>query len=288
LRLSVYWAGSRGESRREEGYEYHRSPFREDQPPAESVGDDLLRKLLHGGAEQVNPELRNLIALQDAELKIAVLHKKVVDIPNTIQNLENELQRLHSEHQQRVDGMNEFAARRRTLEGEVEMMRSKLARLKDQLMSVKTNKEYSAMTSEIRTAQEKIGGEEDKILEIMEELENREQELQAAEKELRQRSAEIKETIRKTKESVPALETELAGLRQEKASIESRVSANLLDHYRRIAGARKGIALAEAKDELCGVCHVRIRPQMYANLLRTEEIQFCDSCSRILFSRECL
>ena len=48
--------------------------------------------------------------------------------------------------------------------------------------------------------------------------------------------------------------------------MESRISADLLSRYRRIAEARKGIALAEAKDELCSACHVRIRPQMYANL----------------------
>ena len=70
--------------------------------------------------------------------------------------------------------------------------------------------------------------------------------------------------------------------------MESKVDVDLLSRYRRIADARKGVALAEAKDELCSACHVRIRPQMYAELLRTEIIHACDSCSRILFSRESL
>jgi len=68
--------------------------------------------------------------------------------------------------------------------------------------------------------------------------------------------------------------------------MESRIGQDLLSRYRRIADARKGIALAEAKDELCSACHVRIRPQMYAELKLTEIIHSCDSCSRILFSRE--
>ncbi len=70
--------------------------------------------------------------------------------------------------------------------------------------------------------------------------------------------------------------------------MESCVEAELLSRYRRIAEARKGVALAEAKDELCTACHVRIRPQVYADLLRTESIHSCDSCSRILFSRQVL
>ncbi len=234
----------------------------------------------------MNPELRNLIALQDLELKIASLHKQISNIPNQVQSLDNELQQAQTNHQARVARMKELSNRRRTLEGDVDMLRSKLSRLKDQLMSVKTNKEYTAMLHEIQMAEEHIRGEEDKILEVMEEAEGMENDLKASEKQVSGRTAELQEAIRQTNESVPALELELAKLEEERTGMESRIEAELLSRYRRIAEARKGIALAEAKDELCSACHVRIRPQMYADLLRTENIQFCDSCSRILFSRE--
>jgi predicted nucleic acid-binding Zn-ribbon protein len=70
--------------------------------------------------------------------------------------------------------------------------------------------------------------------------------------------------------------------------MEQRVQAELLNRYRQLADRRKGIALAEAKDELCSACHVRIRPQVYALLRKNETIQSCDSCDRILFQREAL
>lgn len=142
------------------------------------------------------------------------------------------------------------------------------------------------MLHEIQMAEEQIRGEEDKILDIMEALEDKEIELKQAEQEMKKQSSELQEKIRKMTESAPALESELARLHEEKIQMESQVGPELLSRYRRIAKARKGIALAEAKDELCSACHVRIRPQMYAELLRTENIHACDSCSRILFSRE--
>ncbi len=192
------------------------------------------------------------------------------------------------QYQERVAHVKELSNRRRTLEGEVDLLRTKLSRLKDQLMAVKTNKEYTAMLHEIQAAEDQIRREEDKILEAMEEMEGHEADLKNAEKEMLKRSAELQESIRKTDESAPVLESELARLREEKKVMESHIGADLLSRYRRIAEARKGIALAEAKDELCSACHVRIRPQMYAELLRTENIHACDSCSRILFSRESL
>ena len=234
----------------------------------------------------MNPDLRNLIALQDLELKIASLQKEAAALPEKIQAFENELQRIRTVYQERVAHMKELSNRRRTLEGQVDLARNKLSRLKDQLMAVKTNKEYTAMLHEIQIAEDQIRSEEDKILEVMEEMENKEMDLKSAEKEMLRRSAELQENMRQTNESAPLLESELARLREEKVLMESQVGTELLSRYRRIAEARKGIALAEAKDELCSACHVRIRPQMYADLLRTENIHACDSCSRILFSRE--
>jgi predicted nucleic acid-binding Zn-ribbon protein len=234
----------------------------------------------------VNPDLRNLIALQDLELNITGLQKKTSQIPDTIQNLENEMARIRTKYDQEVARSKELVNRKRALEGQVEMLQTKLSRLKDQLMTVKTNKEYTAMLHEIQGAEDHIRSEEDKILDIMEETEDMESHLKNAEKEMLQKTAEIQAEIEKTKNSAPQFETELARLREERASMESSIESDLLARYRRIAGASKGVALAEAKDELCSACHVRIRPQVYAELLRTDNIYACDSCSRILFHRD--
>lgn len=236
----------------------------------------------------MNPDLRNLIALQDIELKIANTQKQISDTPAKVRGFQEELQRLRQAHTERVAHAQELIKRRRTLEGEVDMMRNKLSKLKDQLMSVKTNKEYTAMLHEIQMAEEHIRSEEDKILEIMEEMESKEQDLNSAEKELKVKTALLEAEIQQSETAVPRMEAEMAKLQEERLALELRVEAELLARYRRIAEVRKGIALAEARDELCTACHVRIRPQVYADLLRTENIHSCDSCSRILFSREVL
>ena len=236
----------------------------------------------------MNPDLRILIALQDLDQKIATLQKEIADVPNRVQSFKDELQRLQQAHQQRLTHCQELTKRRRTHEGEVEMMRSKLSRLKDQLMTVKTNKEYTAMLHEIQMAEAQIRSEEDKILDIMEELETLEGELKNSEKAITGRTSELQNGIGRLEESVPVLESEVARVLAEKKLTEERVEIALLSHYRRIAAARKGLALAEAKDELCSACHIRIRPQVYADLRRSETIFHCDSCDRILFLREAL
>jgi predicted nucleic acid-binding Zn-ribbon protein len=53
--------------------------------------------------------------------------------------------------------------------------------------------------------------------------------------------------------------------------------------FERIAHGRKGIAIAEAKDGLCTVCHVRLRPQVFNDVRRNDSLTQCESCTRILY-----
>ncbi len=234
----------------------------------------------------MNPDLRNLIALQDIDTKIVTLKKQISEIPEKTAAYREELQELDRAHQARVALSQELSKQRRTRESEVDLMRAKLSRLKEQLMAVKTNKEYTAMLHEIQTLDSQIHAAEDGILEIMEKMESMEGSLTLEKKDLRLKQSALEDQIRKAEEAVPQLEAEIKVLFETKAALEGQIEAELLVRYRRIADVRKGIALAEAKDELCSACHVRIRPQVFADLIQTEEIHVCDSCSRILFIRE--
>ena len=39
----------------------------------------------------------------------------------------------------------------------------------------------------------------------------------------------------------------------------------------------------EARDAICTICHVRLRPQVFNNVRRNDSIIQCDSCQRILY-----
>ena len=61
------------------------------------------------------------------------------------------------------------------------------------------------------------------------------------------------------------------------------VSADALALFERLAHGRRGLAMAEARDGLCTVCHVRLRPQVFNQARRNAGIVQCDSCTRILY-----
>jgi RNase P subunit RPR2 len=64
---------------------------------------------------------------------------------------------------------------------------------------------------------------------------------------------------------------------------ETTLPPEILELYERVRKARRGLALAEARDGCCTACNVRLRPQVYNEVRTNESVVTCESCSRILY-----
>jgi len=73
---------------------------------------------------------------------------------------------------------------------------------------------------------------------------------------------------------------------KERKEIETSISSDLLPRYERVRKARGGIAVAAARNEVCEICQVRIRPQVFQEIRRNDQIIACDACQRILYDPE--
>jgi predicted nucleic acid-binding Zn-ribbon protein len=165
----------------------------------------------------------------------------------------------------------------------VATVQTRLAKYKDQLLEVKTNREYTAMLHEIEAAQNDIKVREDRILEIMMESDELGAELKKSETALKASEKEIASER-------AALETEMSTLRSalDRATAARQKLAGEIDRralavFEQIAKSRKGLAVAEARNGLCTICHVRLRPQVFNEIRQNAGIIQCDSCQRILY-----
>lgn len=177
----------------------------------------------------------------------------------------------------------ESQSERKKIEAEVAAIQIRLSKYKGQLTELKTNKEYQTMQKEIATAEEAIRSHEDRVLERMEEAENLARELSAAEAGLKTQQAAI--TVERT-----SLEAEAAALQRTvdetsaaRAAAAKELSPAALQLFEHVSRQRKGLAVAEARDGGCTVCHVRMRPQMFNEVRRGENLIQCESCLRILY-----
>jgi hypothetical protein len=150
-------------------------------------------------------------------------------------------------------------------------------------MEVKTNSEYQAMLHEIDYVEKQIFQKEDGILEEMLQSDQLKELLNKAQKEYSQIEAELKLEQKKLQSFVERSEVRVSDLRAEQEAIEEEIPPEFMNKYRRIASVRNGQALAAVVDNCCAGCHVRLRPQLYAEIIAGREIILCENCNRILY-----
>jgi predicted nucleic acid-binding Zn-ribbon protein len=230
----------------------------------------------------MNPDLEKLVQLQKADAELRRVETALQEVPKQRAEAEGRLKQERSRLDQGKEALAESQKARRQHEGGLQDLETKRSKYKGQLMEVKTNKEYTAMLHEIENVEREIKGREDQILLEMERAESLTAEVKREEALFKSAEEGHRKEARALEERQSALEAERARLKQDRDAVAQGLGSDLLELYGRVARLR-GSAVAEARDEMCQVCHVKLRPQMYMNLKHNEEIVQCPACNRILY-----
>ena len=231
----------------------------------------------------MNADLQNLIHLQELDLVAERLRRRIADMPAARAALEARV----SSRTASVDAVKQRVAAnqaaRREIEKDLAAVQARLSKFKNQLMEVKTNKEYQAMQKEISVAEEEVSSQETRMLECMEDADGLAAELKAAEAALKSDKADVARELQQLDTDRADVERQLQETVQERQILAAKISREALAVFERVAHGRKGLAVAEARDGLCTVCHVRLRPQVFNEVRRNDSLIQCDSCTRILY-----
>jgi uncharacterized protein len=232
----------------------------------------------------MSPDLEHLIALQNLESAIEESRRRIAAHPQRIADAEARL--AHAKEavaaaRQRLKASQEA---RREAEKEAAVYQSRLSKFKDQLSAVKTNKEYQAMQHEIETAQNELGSVEEKVIERMVEADALTADVKKSEQALASEQKAVDAEKKTLAEELTTVEAALKDATAKKESLVTSLAPPLVALFEQVSRARKGVAIALAtRDGLCSACHVRLRPQVFQEVRRNDQIIQCGSCNRILY-----
>jgi uncharacterized protein len=234
----------------------------------------------------MNSELKQLIRLQAIDVSIQELRARIDKFPGISKALDEKLKSAQTAVENTKEKAKSNQGTRKKLEGEIAGVEGKISKYRDQMMSVKTNEEYRALQHEIEHAQLAIRKVEDEILNLMMDAETGQTDLKVAESHLKEDQQKVnterKQLEEENKRDMSALEAYL----KERKEIESSVSSDLISRYERVRKHRGGIGVAAARNEVCEICQVRIRPQVFQEIRKNDQIIACDACQRILYDPE--
>jgi predicted nucleic acid-binding Zn-ribbon protein len=231
----------------------------------------------------MHSDLKRLIELQKTDLRIAELTAQLEIFPRKLKEVEARVEQARKTLDTARERITQVHKERKKLELDVDSMREKVAKYKEQMLAVKTNDAYRALQHEIQTAEEEIRKVEDRVLVKMEETETLEHEIKEDERLFRETEATAKGEHMQIEAQRDAARAELTRHEAMRQELTAQIHGDLLSRYHRIARLRGGVALAEARNELCTACNVRLRPQVFSEVKTSEQVLTCDNCSRILY-----
>lgn len=229
-------------------------------------------------------------ALQEIELQIYDIRRqlarkeKFVTIQSSkVAAARAALEAEQREHRKAQVEMGDFDLTLKSRSAGIEKMR-------EQLNSVRTNKEYAAILSQLNTEKAEVARIESKGLEMMTALDARKATLTAHEKtchDEEQRLTELKNQLTAAQQSFAQKLGELDAARKQASG---PIAAEILMMFNRVAERYEGEAIARVgrsnprRDEfICEGCNMSVTADRYNGLKTRDEIQTCSNCGRILY-----
>jgi hypothetical protein len=231
----------------------------------------------------MNADLKRLIALQKLDTTADAARKQLAGEPEHNKSLDVRIDAAKAHVATAKEQLETNKAARRAIEKEVAVHQGRLSKFRETAMAVKTNVEYHAVQKEIAFAQTEIKTLEDKELELMVAADELVAAVKTADQELVTEQKAIDADRKATLAQHGELQTSLEKMTAERTTLVAGISKSAVATFEMVARKRNGIAVAEAKDGICTICHVRMRPQVFNTVLRNDEILQCDHCNRILY-----
>jgi hypothetical protein len=229
------------------------------------------------------PELEHLIRLQEIETRAADARKRIAAAPLRIAALDAKLTAAKEAVAAAKQAVGDNQTHRRTIEKDLLAAQQRLSKSKETLMAVKTNQEYHAMQSQIAAVTAEVARVEEQMLVNMVEADEVAARIKQAETALKSEESVLAKERKAIGAEAQEMERVLAASETERATLVPQIPRAMFETFERVLKGRQGIAVAEAADGHCTICHVRLRPQVYNQIRRNDSIYQCDSCQRILF-----
>ena len=231
------------------------------------------------------PDLERLIRLQRLETAVSDAREAIEALPVRRTALDA---RLEAREAELVDGqrrLKEHRAERQEAENELAQIQARLSRFKEQLMAVKTNKEYHAMQAEISVAETEVERLEDRLLEQMLDGDVLAASVDDAMNTVADEQTAVAEERTALEHQQMLLEQQIDQHAKDRATLAGDVPAVTVALFESLAQGRKGLAVSEARDGRCTTCQVRLRPQLFNDIRLNKTLIQCESCQRILYFR---
>lgn len=234
-------------------------------------------------AKSVAETLKTLKALQAVDDRLGELRQSVAGLWLRVDDHKKQVTRLGDELEKKAQELRTDEKNAGLKELELKVIQEKINKLREQLRTLNSNKQYAAMTAEISGQEAEGSRREDEALAIMDRIED----TRSAMEQIRERIREAEESVRVEEAAVAGEVRDLSGeireLSAQRQGLCQQIDKPAMDRYARISHSRGGKAVVAVKDGVCQGCSMGVTKQTIARLWAKKEFLPCPNCARIMY-----
>ena len=228
-------------------------------------------------------KLSLLVSLQECDSQLIKLSAKKIKLPEKIGKMEEDF-RLYKENvEQNKRKHDELKAQRAECETKVKKLNDGMTKTKERLLEVKNNKEYQAMLKEIETAEKSRGDIETQIIALMDEMDKLSILVKKDEEILNQATIKHNEEKKIIEDDLSAVDADTEIWTEKRKGLQESIPKDLLVWYEKVKKRNGGVGVTPVWKAVCSGCQMKIPPQMYNELQRSNELLSCPNCNRIMY-----
>ena len=227
-------------------------------------------------------QLRLLNALQEIDSAMVKKIELIETIPKKISSIEHALKDAQGLYDRQKQQYEILEKKKKDKERSLDDIAERVRKLKVRTSEIKNNKEYQAHLKEIASVEKEQSAIEDEILILMESTDATLRDLKRVQTKVDAEKERVEEYKKRLNEEIAVAEKELAELRLRWAEGVRHIDNDVYELYGAVLESKGGLAVVEARDEICRGCNMNIPPQLFVELKKNEKIIQCPQCGRIL------
>ena len=148
---------------------------------------------------------------------------------------------------------------------------------------IKNTKELQALQREIDLIRQRNSDLEEDLIKVYEEIDGLKADLKVKEEEAAIMQAGWQQNHEEMQAKISGIDQLVSEAATQRKTIASQIAGELISRYELIFARRGGMAVVEVTGGICQGCYMNIPPQLWNEIIRSEKINLCPSCQRILY-----
>jgi len=223
-------------------------------------------------------------------MELSKLDKSIDDFTPLIETAQKKVARRTEKRDDVAERMAELNATIEKANSAVLSYEEQIRVLNEQLIQgtekekqISTEKEMKALSMEAELAKEKLTHANEEIERQQTIVESKNAEIVETQVELDATNEELEKVSTEVSAKLASIDADKGKLFEERNTKTMQIDMKILSFYEKIRIWAKNTAVVPVKKQACYGCYMKLNDNTYASLIKSEEINTCPHCGRIMY-----